>query len=306
MFLVGRHTRVDEEAERTELLRAVVVGRHAPSRGRPALRRVPSQIAGALITASMLALGLPVAGSVAYGLAMTGFGVVMAATTAVTAQLSAHARTAYGLAGAVLGLSYLVRAVGDVGDGRLSWASPMGWAQQVRPYAGERWWPLALLLGTAGLLPALALQLLDRRDLGRGMLAERAGPPRAARWLTRPWGLAVRLQRASVMWWAVGLAITGVAYGSLGGDVEDLIGDSEGWPRRHPGRRRPRRLASSRPLLMVAVITAVHGRVCPGPAARSRRAWSRPPRWAARLASSHSRSPPRQRVVVGAGGLAII
>jgi ABC-2 type transport system permease protein len=228
MFLVGRHTRVDEEAGRTELLRATVVGRHAPIVAALGTATAALAVTGALVTASMLALGLPVAGSVAYGLAMTGFGVVMAATTAVTAQLSAHARTAYGLAGAVLGLSYLVRAVGDVGDGRLSWASPMGWAQQVRPYAGERWWPLALLLATAGLLAALALGLLDRRDLGSGMLAERPGPPRAARWLTRPWGLAVRLQRASVLWWAVGLAVTGVAYGSVGGDVEDLVGDSEG------------------------------------------------------------------------------
>ena len=30
MFLVGRHTRADEEAGRTELVRATVVGRNAP------------------------------------------------------------------------------------------------------------------------------------------------------------------------------------------------------------------------------------------------------------------------------------
>lgn len=312
MFLVGRHTRVDEEAERTELLRAAVVGRHAPVLAALLLATGALAVAGALITASMLALGLPVAGSVAYGLAMAAFGVVMAATTAVTAQLSAHARTAYGLAGAVLGLSYLVRAVGDVGDGRLSWASPMGWAQQVRPYAGERWWPLALLLGAAGLLTAVALQLLDRRDLGSGMLAERAGPPRAARWLTRPWGLAVRLQRASVLWWAVGLAITGVAYGSLGGDVEDLIGDSEGMAEivtQAGGDLVDSFFATA--LLMLAVVTAgftvasalrPRGEESAGRAepllatALGRRAW---------LGSHLAVAAGGSAIVVGAGGLAM-
>ena len=36
-----------------------------------------------------------------------------------------------------------------------------------------------------------------------------------------------RLQRASVIAWAVGLALTGLAYGSLGEDVADIIGDNE-------------------------------------------------------------------------------
>jgi putative exporter of polyketide antibiotics len=44
---------------------------------------------------------------------------------------------------AVAALAYLARAAGDAGQGDLwwlSWASPIGWAQQIRPFAGERWW----------------------------------------------------------------------------------------------------------------------------------------------------------------------
>ena len=40
-------------------------------------------------------------------------------------------------------------AVGDVsgqaGPSWLSWASPIGWGQQMRPYADERWWVLGLV-----------------------------------------------------------------------------------------------------------------------------------------------------------------
>ena len=227
MFLVGRNTRADEEAGRTELLRATVVGRNAPVTAALAVTTGALAALGALITLSMLALGLPTAGSVAYGAAMAGFGTFFAAVNAVTAQVTEHNRTAYGLSGAVLAVSFVIRAVGDVGDGTLSWASPMGWAQATKPYAGERWWPLLLLVGGAAGLVAVAFALLGRRDLGGGLLAVRPGPPTAARWLTRPWGLAVRLQRGVVIAWGVGLLLGGIVYGTLGDDVADLIGDND-------------------------------------------------------------------------------
>src|SRR5690606_9863087 len=40
-------------------------------------------------------------------------------------------------------------------------------------------------------------------------------------------GLALRLQRAALVAWAAGLVATGIAYGSIGQDVEDFIGDNE-------------------------------------------------------------------------------
>ncbi len=227
MFLIGRTTRADEEAGRTELLRAAVVGRNAPVTAALVVTTAALVVLGGLITATMLALGLPVAGSVAYGAAMAGFGIFFAGVTAVAAQVTEHNRTAYGLTGAALATSFVVRAVGDVGDGRISWASPMGWAQSMRPYAGERWWPIVLLLGGAAALVGVAFALLGRRDLGGGLVAVRPGPRGAARWLTRPWGVAVRLQRGSVIAWAVGLLLGGITFGVLGNDVADLIGDSD-------------------------------------------------------------------------------
>jgi ABC-2 type transport system permease protein len=226
MFLVGRHTRGDEELERTELLRATVLGRNAPVTAALVVAVGAVAVVGVLITLVMLSQDLPAAGSVAYGAAMAGFGIVFACVTAVTAQVTEHNRTSYGLAGALLGGAYIVRAVGDIGTGSLTWLSPMGWAQGVRPYAGERWWPLALLAGASVLLVAGAFALLGRRDLGGGLVAPRPGPPEASPWLGRPAGLVLRLQRASLVAWTAGLASIGVAYGSVGQDVRDLLGDN--------------------------------------------------------------------------------
>jgi ABC-2 type transport system permease protein len=84
-----------------------------------------------------------------------------------------------------------------------------------------------LLAGAAVALAGLAFALLAVRDLGGGLVPPRPGPPVASPLLDGPLGLAVRLQRGSVVGWAAGLALTGVAYGSVGKDVDDFVGDNE-------------------------------------------------------------------------------
>jgi ABC-2 type transport system permease protein len=227
MFLVGRHTRGDEENGRTELLRATVLGRNAPVAAVLVVAAGAFTVLGSLITVSMLSQDLPTAGSVLYGAAMAAFGLLFACVTAVTVQVTEQNRTALGFAGVLLGASYLLRAVGDVGDGSLSWASPMGWAQASRPYAGERWWTLLLLAGAAIVCLAVAFSLLAVRDLGGGLVPPRPGPPVASAALVGSrFGLPFRLQRGSLIAWTVGLGLTGVSYGSVGQDVRDLIGNN--------------------------------------------------------------------------------
>jgi len=226
VFLVGRHTRADEEAGRTELVRAAVVGRNAPVTAVLVVAAGAFVALGALGTLCLLSQELPAAGSLAFGTAIAGFGFLFACVTALTAQIVENARPAYGLAGAVLGVAYVLRAIGDAGGGTLSWLSPMGWAQGMRPFAGERWWPLLLLLGSSAVLIWVAYALLAHRDLGGGLLRPRLGPADAGRTLVDPLGLAVRLQRWTVVAWVVGLALTGVSYGTIVTDVGDLIGDN--------------------------------------------------------------------------------
>jgi ABC-2 type transport system permease protein len=227
MFLVGRHTRADEEAGRTELLRATVLGRNAPVIGVLIVATGAFAVLGGLVTLSMLSQDLPTAGSVLYGVAMGAFGLLFACVAAVTVQLTEHNRAALGFAGALLAVSYVLRAIGDVGDGALSWASPMGWAQAARPYAGERWWTLLLLLGGAVVCVVVAFALLGIRDLGAGLVPPRPGPPAASEALAgTPLGLPVRLQRAGLVSWTIGLGLAGVSYGSVGQDVRDLIGSN--------------------------------------------------------------------------------
>ncbi len=227
MFTVGRETRAEEEVGRLELVRAMAVGRHAPTAAALIVGAGMNLAVGALVTVGLLSLSLPTAGSVVFGVSFCALGLVFESVTAVAAQVTENTRVVYGSTGAVLGAAFVLRAAGDIGDGTLSWFSPIGWAQKTRPFAGERWWPLLIAAGfTVGLL-AVAGALAARRDIGAGLVPPRPGPRVAAPGLGRPFGLALRLQRGSLIGWTVGLFLTGAAYGWVANDVEDLVGDNE-------------------------------------------------------------------------------
>jgi ABC-2 type transport system permease protein len=226
MFLVGRHTRAEEETGRAELIRSARVGRQAPLAAALALAGLANLAIGILIFAATAGTGLPVGGSLLFGAATAGVGMLFAALTAVVAQVFENTRAVYGAVGLVLGAAYVLRAAGDVGSGVLSWASPIGWAQRTFPYAGDRWWPLLLPLATSALLVAAAVVLLRRRDFGAGLVPSRPGRAGAGRSLRNAYALAWRLQRGSLAGWAVGLALLGIAYGSIGDSIEQYIQDN--------------------------------------------------------------------------------
>jgi ABC-2 type transport system permease protein len=226
ILTVIRHTRADEETGRTELIDSTAVGRYASLTAALMLCFGASIATGAIGAAGLLSTNIPAAGSLAFGAALAGSGLVFTAVAAVAAQLSPSARVARGVAFAVLGTAFTLRAVGDAGSGALSWLSPLGWSLQVRPYAGDRWWVLLLHLATTAVLTVVAYRLLAGRDVGAGLIAERAGRGTAAPALRNAYGLAWRLDRGAVLVWTVGLCLYGVLMGSVAHGIGDELGDN--------------------------------------------------------------------------------
>ncbi len=231
MFLVGRHTRAEEESGREELVRAAPVGRFATVTAAVVTVLVAQVVVGALVAGSLISYDLAVPDSIATGLGLTLCGWFFTGTALIAAQLTASTRSMYGVAGSAIAAAYALRAVGDVGNPVFSWLSPIGWYQAMHPFSGVRWWPALLLVVAALAALAAAYAVFLRRDLGSGVLAARPGPARASAGLTRGLGtgvgLAWRLQRGSVVGWTAGLFLGGLAYGSIGDAPGDIIGDSQ-------------------------------------------------------------------------------
>ncbi|MFB4311462.1 ABC transporter permease [Actinomadura sp. GTD37] len=227
VLLVVRHTRAEEETGRLELVGAAAVGRRAPLTAALLTAVTAAAALAAVATAVLILFGLPAAGSAALGLSWFGAGLVFSGVAALTAQLAETSRLANGLAFTVLGAAYLVRGVADAGSAHwLSWLSPIGWAQHVRPCAGERWAVLLLPLAAAALLTAAAYALTGRRDLGAGILAPSAGPAGAAPWLRSPLALSWRMQRGTLLGWSAAFLVYGLAVGGVAAGAGDLAGDN--------------------------------------------------------------------------------
>ncbi len=232
MLTVIRHTRVEEEAGRRELVGSAVVGRHA---GLAAA--LVATIGANLVLALLLALGLmsqdlPASGSFAFGLAWLASGAIFAGVGALVAQLTEGAGAARGIGVTVVGVAFVLRAAGDLGgEGPnpmwLSWLSPLGWLAQVHPFGDERWWILALAAGLTAALVAVAFGLESRRDLAAGLLPARPGPAEAAPSLRTPLALAWRLHRGTLLGWTAGFVALGAIFGGVAESVQDLFADNQ-------------------------------------------------------------------------------
>ncbi|WP_236789947.1 ABC transporter permease [Amycolatopsis sp. GM8] len=229
IFTVTRHTRQEEETGRQELLSSGVIGRYTALTAALLVSGLASLVTGLIAIASLVASGLPTAGSIAFGLGIVLTGWVFTGVSAVTVQLVEYSRTANGLACAVLGVAFLLRGVGDSAKdvSWLSWISPLGWSAQMRPYAGERWWVLAMPLATTVVLCGVAYWLLPRRDVGLSVFPARPGPATASPRLRSPLGLAWRLHRGLLIGWIAGFAVSGALFGALASGIGGLVGNSE-------------------------------------------------------------------------------
>ena len=229
IILVIRHTRGDEEAGRLELLGATAIGRQVAPVAGLTLALTASTVLGLLIWVVCLLLSMPAAGSLALGLEIAAAGWVFAGVAVVCAQLSASTRTARGIAASLLGVAYLLRAVGDANSGLswVTWLSPLGWVERVRPFAAERWWVIVLSAVVAAALGALAWVLAAHRDVGAGLLPDRPGRATATRWLRGPLTLAGRLQRGSLIGWFAGFVVAGAVLGAAAHGIGALLNSSQ-------------------------------------------------------------------------------
>jgi ABC-2 type transport system permease protein len=229
VLIITRHTRAEEETNRAELVRSAVVGRHAHLAAALAVAVLANLVLALLLAFGLSGMGIEgidTGGSLLYGFAHAAAGIVFAAVAAVTVQITAHTRGASGMALAVIGVAYVLRAAGDVGsNGALAWLSPIGWVQRTYVYVDNRWWPLLLCLVLAVLCAAAGFVLSTKRDVGAGLRASRLGSPVASDALTHPVGFALRLHRGMLIGFGAGLFLMGVMYGSILGDAEDMLGD---------------------------------------------------------------------------------
>jgi ABC-2 type transport system permease protein len=202
-----RALRTEEDTGRMELVLAGIAGRRTVY-----LASMGAIAAGtsALWLAELVGLlvgGLPAGASAYLALATASVVPVFVGVGALASQLAPTRRVALELGGAVVGLSFLLRVVADTssGVGWLRWATPLGWAEELRPFTGAHPLVLLLPLATSLLLLVTAGRLAARRDVGTGLLASRDSAAPRLRLLSSATAQALRRERTSLIIWLISI-----------------------------------------------------------------------------------------------------
>lgn len=226
ILFITRHTRADEEEGRAELIQSLPTGRLANLNAATLVIIFTNIFLALIIGFGLYVLGIEsmnLEGSLLYGSALGVTGIFFAAITALFAQLFESSRSTIASSFTVLGIAYFIRAIGDAGNEILSWFSPFGWVLGAEVYVNNYWWPIVLTSVVALTIIFLSFFLNTVRDLESGFLAIKPGKKHASKLLQNPFGLAFRLQRTGLLFWAFGLFLLGASYGSMFGDLESFF-----------------------------------------------------------------------------------
>jgi ABC-2 type transport system permease protein len=216
-----RSLRSEEDAGRTELVLAGIVGR------RTQFLSAMAAVAAGILTLWLAELagfvigGLPAAGSAYLALATASVIPPCVGVGAVASQLAPTRRIALALGSAIVGLFFLLRVVADTagGVGWLRWGTPLGWAEELRPFTGAQ--PLVLLLplsATVVLLVAAA-KIAAGRDVGTGVLPPRDSADPRLRLLSSPAAQALRSERGVLIAWTASVALFAYILGVVSNSI---------------------------------------------------------------------------------------
>lgn len=223
MLAAVRALRGEEDAGRQELVLSGALSRRSAY-----LAALGACAIGAIALWLALFLGLagarlPAGDSAYLALAVVSVVPVFVGVGAIASQLAPTRRSALALSSAVLTIALVLRVVADTssGLGWLRWLTPLGWAEELRPFTGAR--PAVLLapLLCSGLLITGAGLISMRRDVGSALLPSRDSSRPHAFGLSSPTALALRGERGTLAGWLLGTGFFALIIGLISTTVSN-------------------------------------------------------------------------------------
>lgn len=214
LFAAVRALRTEEDAGRAELVLAGVVGRNTAFASSLAAIGASTALLFVAELAGLLLAGLPAGGSALLALATASVVPVFVGTGALASQLAPTRRMALELGSAGVVAAFLLRVIADTSNiDWLRWVTPLGWAEEVRPFTGAH--PVVLLtaLAASAIQLALAARIQAGRDIGAGLLPARDSSAPRLYLLCSPTAHALRAQRTSLIAWTLSVGALALIVG---------------------------------------------------------------------------------------------
>ncbi len=217
IFAAVRALRAEEDSGRAEIVLAAPI-----TRGTVFAAATAGVLGGAgvLWLAGWVGLaggGLAAGPSAYLALELAAVAVVFAAVGALVSQLAPTRRLALGGGMAAMLVALVLRIVADTAGslGWLRWATPLGWAEELRPFTGSRPAVLLLFALLSVVLFAAAAAIGRGRDVGTGVFssADREAPRLGL--LSSAGAQALRAEYGMLLGWAAGIGLFAIVVGLL-------------------------------------------------------------------------------------------
>jgi polyether ionophore transport system permease protein len=224
-FLAGvRALRAEEDSGRAEILLALPIHRRTTFSASMSAIAAGTAVLWLAAFGGFVVGGLPTDGSMYLALSIASVIPVFAGVGALVSQVASSKRIALELGGAMVGVFFLLRVIADTSSsaGWLRWLTPLGWAEELRPFTGAH--PAVLLLpglASAALLLA-SLRIASRRDVGSGLLPAHDATKRRLYLLSSSTAQALRGELGSLTAWVLGLGALGLVIGIVSKSVSSL------------------------------------------------------------------------------------
>ena len=227
ILIVVRNSRQNEDSGQAELIASNVVARQSRLAVAVLMATVAALALGVVCFLITIACGGGITPTLILASTFAASALMFAGVAAIAAQLGSDARTASSIAMAILGVCYVLRGYIDSSSAPdwATWLTPLGWLEETRPGTGNNAWPLLLAAALAALLVLAAFILQGRRDFGQGIFAPRAGPAGAGL-AGNVWGLALKLNRGSLIAWLLAFTGLGLVFGNLATSIGDLFANN--------------------------------------------------------------------------------
>ena len=148
ILLVVSNTKVDEEEGILELLRSFPIGRLSHTTVSLLLLILTNVLIGGVSAAILYVFGdqsISLEGALLTGAIYGMIGIFFGAVALLMGQFTTSSRNTMMISFGLLGVSYILRTIGDSGYEWLSWLSPLGLLYRTEPFVENNWWPLFLL-----------------------------------------------------------------------------------------------------------------------------------------------------------------
>jgi ABC-2 type transport system permease protein len=219
-----RALRVEEETGRQELVLTGVVSRRGAAGAVLTAIAIESTILWAALFLGLIAGRLPPGGSAYLALAVVSPIPVFVGVGALASQLFSTRRLALPASISVVVTTLVLRGVADTEHsvGWARWLTPLGWAEELRPFSSPTPAVLILPIVVAGVLIAAAVGISLRRDVGRGLIQTTDSAPPRLGLLSSPTAHALRSERGSLVAWLAGVGALALILGLLASSLSSV------------------------------------------------------------------------------------